>query len=106
MNPITKTEGFKVGTLLLATLEDAQREALKQLVEDNAKNTQAADDFAALCITHSDEIVAILTPGEELAPKVRKTRKDIGTQRGPRQGKVTVASVKKAPQVPAENSGM
>lgn len=90
---------YRVGTLLLPTLEEAQIEALAQIVESALETANIADDcdsatakeVAKALIAKSAEVVAILGVAPEPVPKQRKTRRDAGIKRGPKVPKAQAA---------------
>ena len=71
--PIEKATGFKVGDKLLATLAEAQKAALIELLPE------CDDKFFDKLIADAPAIVAILSPPKEL--RQRKRRADFGSKR-------------------------
>jgi hypothetical protein len=63
---IEKTIGYKTGEKVFAFIEDAQREEIARLL-----NADPEHQMIDAMITHSKEIVDILTTGPKSRPKAR-----------------------------------
>ena len=72
--------GYKVGERVFATIEEAQKQELATLFAgDNLAHNEQSETFADAVVSHTDEVVAILTCQPKSTP--RKPRSDIGKKR-------------------------
>lgn len=72
---IEQVPAYRVGQQVFPTVQEAQKEELKALI-----NGPEADNFAQWVIAHTDEIIAILTE----QPRTKKVRSDKGKKRAPK----------------------
>ena len=74
-NMIEKTQSYKVGEKLCATLEEAQIESLIPLLAEAfppQNNTLEAEKCAKLLVQKSEQVIDILTTGPNSKPKARR----------------------------------
>lgn len=79
---IQQVSAYRVGELVFPTIQEAQKSELEALFDglDKGAGHEHAKACAAIVVSHTDEVVAILTCSPK--PKAtRKPRSDIGKKR-------------------------
>lgn len=78
--PIQIVTAYRVGELVLPTIQEAQRKELLDLMCGDKVPTNNETNAADFMVSHTDEVVAILTC-EPKGRAPRKPRSDIGKKR-------------------------
>lgn len=76
---IQQVSAYRVGEMVFATIAEAQKRELIDLIAGDKLATDREVEVAQWIVDHTDDVVAILTCTPKAAP--RKPRSDIGKKR-------------------------